>query len=458
MKQKAKRFCIGIIAAVMLITFSACTVEGPNDNFVTPNRTPDPTPRDLRGIITISGYRSAEYDESLMGYIGEIALEYLGLEVQYDDQYTEEEYFSTLDARIASGDIGDVYLVRDDQIASLAESGKILDLTDYLNSFYSYEPYEKVEMSETVFPAAYQSAMYNGKLYMVPTEYNHKFVFLNYDMLREAGVSKIPDDKWTWDDFKTYADAVTAHGGKIIMDYTDYAIWGSFVKGFGGSLRETTVAEDGSIQEGTAVSLTGNNTLAGLNELVSFVKNHNVEKELGSLDMSQVGLAVVDRYEMGMWKNSTESEYFDWSLVDYEWDFMHFPRFETHSVGAHSVGFVVSSDFTDAEAERRDLAANVAMYALFTAPSRAYVNSGEIVPAQKSVSEEKFWREYPVKGKNTSVFTNYYTSDFSASLTSVFSLSVANKLTIGNAVEQAANGADLAGLLRSIQNSANAAQ
>ena len=166
MKHKVRKLCIGIVTAVMLITFASCTVDVGGGNFATANRTPDPTPRDLRGIITISGYRSSEYDESLMAYIGEISLAYLGLEVQYDDQYTEEEYFATLEDRIASGDIGDVYLVRDDQIAALAESGKILDLTDYLNSFYNYDPYEKVDIADTVFPAAYQSAMYNGKLYI----------------------------------------------------------------------------------------------------------------------------------------------------------------------------------------------------------------------------------------------------------------------------------------------------
>lgn len=448
MIQKIKSVGICLLAAVLLCSFAACQVQNSGGNFATANRTPDPTPRDLRGTITVSGYRSGTYDESFMAYIGEISLAYLGLEVQYDDQYTEEEYFSTLDARIASGEIGDIYLVRDDQMASLAESGKILDLTEYLGNLYSYDPYQKVEIADTVFPAANQAAMYNGKYYMVPTEYDHKFVFLNYDMLRAAGISKVPNDKWTWEDFKTYADAVSNYGGKIVMDYTDYAIWGAFINGFGGSVAES----DGS------VNLTGENTLAGLKELVSFVQNHNVEKELGTLDLSQVGLAVVDRYEMGLWKNSKDSDYFDWNLVDFEWDLMHFPRFSTHSVGAHTVGFVVSSSFGEEESERKDLAVNVAMYALFSAASKAYVGDGEVVPANIRVSEEKFWREYPVKGKNTSVFTNYYNSDFSASLTAAFPLSVANALTVGNAVEQAAKGADLTGLLRSVQSSANAAR
>lgn len=456
MRDFLRKVIVSLLAIILVFSFAACSGEtDPSTIYETANRSPNPTPMDLRGEIKISGYKSSSFDDSLMDYIAEVTLEYTGLEVVYDYNYTEEEYFATLDERIASGDIGDVYMVRDTDVAKLAEAGKIVDLSEEAANFYDYSNsgYEKVEVSEVLFPAAYTAGTYNGKLYMIASEYNHKYVYLNYDLLKEAGIDDVPDDKWTWEDFKTYADAISAKGGKIVMDYTDYAIWGAFVNGAGGSVFKTD--EEGNVDY-SSVTLTDAASMAGLNELVSFVKNHNVIKELGDVDISTVGMAVIDRAEMGRWQNTETSEYFDWTLLNADWDFMHFPRFENHSVGAHSAGFVVknSSEMTE---EIRMLCSKVAMFTLFEDSCVAYIGDGEVVPANIAVSDMKFWREYPVKGKNTSVFTSYYTGDFCASLTPYMSLAAAEKMTVGSAVEQAVKGGNLSGSIASIQSAVNAA-
>ncbi len=453
MNKLIKKIAICLLSIILLVSFAACQEEIQGPAKVTASRTANPTPKDLRGQIRISGYRSAKYDDSLMDYIAQITLDYEGLEVEYDDNYTEEEYFATLDERVASGDIGDIYLVRDTDLAAYAEKNYILDLTDYAADFYDYSNsgYEKIEIGQEVFPAAYSGSQYNGRLYMIPCEYNHKYVFLNYTLLEQAGITEVPGDKWTWDTFKRYASAVTSAGGAIVMDYTDYAVWGAFIKGAGGSV--FAKQEDGSLNT-SRVSLTDSETLAGLNELTNFVRDNRVVKELGSLDIAKVGIAVIDRAEMGLWRNSAETEYFDWSVLDFDWDFMHFPRFATHSVGAHSVGFVVKNS-ASANEEHNELCARVAMYSIFNEACKAYIGDGEVVPANIEVSEMKFWREFPVKGKNTSVFTNYYNSDFSASLTSVMSLSAAKQMTVGAAIEQAKSGGNLMSLLQSIERTVN---
>ena len=455
MNKVFRKIIICLLCVMLLVSLAACETATTDLSLETASRTANPTPKDLRGIVTISGYRSGKYDDSIMDFIAQVALDYTGLEVEYDDNHTEEEYFATLDERIADGTIGDIYLVRDTDLASYAEKNYVLDLTDYADNFYDYSNsgYTKVEISEKVFPAAYSSAQYKGRLYMVPTEYNHKYVFLNYTLLEKAGINTVPSDKWTWDDFKAYASAVTAAGGSIVMDYTDYAIWGAFINGAGGSI--FPLDEEGT-PDTSRVSLTDDATLSGLNELVDFIRSNNVQTELGDLNLADVGIAVIDRFEMGLWQNTADEEYFDWSLVDFDWDFMHFPRFATHSVGAHTIGFAVKNT-ADSDDEHKELCANIALYMLFNLPSQAYTGNGEIVPANLKVSDMKFWREYPVKGKNTSIFTNYYTGDFAASLTSVMDLSAAKQMTVGDALAQAKDGADLTGLLKSIESSVNSA-
>ncbi len=453
MNKVFRKVIICLLSVMLLLSLVACDSEEDRNVAVTASRTANPTPKDLRGIVKISGYKSDQYDDSIMDFVAQVALDYTGLEVEYDYDYTEEEYFATLDERVKSGDIGDIYLVRDTDLASYAEQNYLMDLTDYAANFYDYSNsgYTKMNIADEVFPAAYSSSKYQDRLYMVPTEYNHKYVFLNYTLLEKAGVDTVPNDKWTWEDFKRYASAVTAAGGKIIMDYTDYAVWGAFINGAGGSI--FALNEDGTPNT-SRISLTDSATLSGLNELLSFVQSNGVETELGDLDLSDVGIAVIDRSEMGLWQNTEESEYFDWNLVDFDWDFMHFPRFTTHSVGAHTIGFAVKNS-ADSSDEHKELCANLALYMLFDSPAEAYTGDGEIVPANIKVSDKKFWREYPVKGKNTSVFTNYYSSDFSASLTAVMNLSAAKQMTVGSALAQAKDGADISSLLRSIESAVN---
>ena len=455
MNKVFKRIIICLLSVILIVSFAACQKDGDGGKtaLVTASRTANPTPKDLRGIIRISGYRSAKYDDSIMDYIAQVALDYDGLEVEYDDSYTEEEYFATLDERIADGTIGDLFLVRDTDLASYAETNRILDLTDYAADFYDYSNsgYKKVSVSDVVFPAAYASSQYQGRLYMVPTEYDHKYIFLNYSMLREAGIDSVPGDKWTWDDFCTYAAAITAVGGKIVMDYTDYAVWGAFINGFGGSV--FPVDEEGN-PDLSRVQLTDDATVSGLTALTDFVKKNNVQTSLGDTELADVGIAVIDRSEMNRWQNTAESVYFDWDLVDFDWDFMHFPRFTTHSVGAHTIGIAVKNS-GDTNEERNELAACVALYMIFELPAKAYTGNGEVVPANIRVGDMKFWREYPVRGKNTSVFTSYYTSDFSASLTAVMNRKAAELMTVSQAVDQAKAGADLKGLLSAIETSVN---
>ena len=91
MNKIFRKIIICLLSVMLLVSLAACdkTPQG-NSGLVTASRTAPPTPKDLRGIVKISGYRSAKYDDSIMDFIAQVALDYPGLEVEYDDNYTEE--------------------------------------------------------------------------------------------------------------------------------------------------------------------------------------------------------------------------------------------------------------------------------------------------------------------------------------------------------------------------------
>ena len=68
----------------------------------------------------------------------------------------------------------------------------------------------------------------------------------------------------------------------------------------------------------------------------------------------------------------------------------------------------------------------------------------------------KFWREYPLEGKNTSVFSLFSSNDYTAFLTPFINYDASLEFTVGDAVKAAAEGRkDLRDSLQKIQDAVN---
>ena len=86
---------------------------------------------------------------------------------------------------------------------------------------------------------------------------------------------------------------------------------------------------------------------------------------------------------------------------------------------------------------------------------------GYKVPAVVSANSMKFWREYPLSGKNTSVFSLYSENDYPAVLTSFMSwnasLEVKDAIAdVFDAYTQDSTMTHIDELLQTIQDAANA--
>ena len=232
MFKKLRFTIIWILAIALLVSFAGCSGNGSDEDENRPSSSSNPVPEDLAGNITISAYKNYENDNDLFMFVQTYALQYPSVDVQIDAEYSYDEYFATLDERIARGETGDVVLISSEQLPEYVENGWILDLSSDAEGIIDYTStsFDRLYPSEEYMKAAYDASLYEGRMYMCPVEYLNQVVILNLDLLEAAGIEDpVPPDNWTWDDLYEYAQKLSESGVEtpVLRNYTDYAIWGA---------------------------------------------------------------------------------------------------------------------------------------------------------------------------------------------------------------------------------------
>lgn len=452
--KRSYRMILILLAFVLTCSFAACSSEtekkedGNSDIIQKEN----PEPADYVGMITFSTYRTDENDMSAFNFIQAYNMKYPGVEIKLDNSLSREEYFATLDARIQSGDIGDVFMIDDSRMAKYADTGLIANLSPYLEELIDYDTYKKLSPSELLLPAAYEASLYEGRMYMCATEYNNRFVFLNLSVIAEAGLS-VPADLWTWTDLMEYAQQISGFCDyPLSVPYDDYAVWGAFARSFGTSVYQTLDVELNS----KSLNLTDPAVVNGLMELADLIYtygNVKTSEEISAEELSSYGMIVASYADLIRWEAALKSG-------DFEWDLAHFPQWERtaadgtsvyyRSIGAEALGLAVHSktgaiaaapgddnykEEAELAQEKVDMSAHLALFALVESAAVDFAGSGHRVPAMKAVNSMKFWREYPVSGKNSAVFSYYSGSDFAGVLTSFLPVQAAEELDIGTLMD-----------------------
>ena len=509
MFNKLRIALICMLAVVMAVSFIGCSGSKDKDKDESSSGKANPVPEDLAGSIIISSY-NAKYtaedpygedenndnDNDLFMFTQSFALQYPSVDVQLDATLGYEDYFNTLDSRIESGDIGDVVLISSDKLPEYVEKGWIVDISNEANGVTDFTDsnFGKLYPSKVYMQAAYDASMYDGRLYMCPVEYLNQVVILNLDLLKAAGIENpVPSDSWTWDDLLSYAGALRESGVEtpILMNYNDYSIWGAFAQSFGGSIYNDVSFADKTVE----LNLTDPNVIEGLKYFAdNFLRTGYVDnkqtKDVRGEDLSKYGIIVADHSDVVKWQNylavDTED---DPDAVVFDWEFAHFPGFASEdgtvykNIGVKTLGFAVinrevvkSSDYTtdfdksdeELEEEAKEIANTIklskslALYAMVKEAAVAYAGDvGYKVPAVVSANSMKFWREYPLSGKNTSVFSLYSENDYPAVLTSFMSwnasLEVKDAIAdVFDAYTQDSTMTHIDELLQTIQDAANA--
>lgn len=97
-----------------------------------------------------------------------------------------------MNARISSGDIGDVFAFSADQIYRLVSYHTLVSLDGYA-SHLKYD-------FGAICSAAYDAGCYKGRLYMVSSEHTRPAFIVNLESLSEEGLD-LPANDWTWEEF-----------------------------------------------------------------------------------------------------------------------------------------------------------------------------------------------------------------------------------------------------------------
>lgn len=475
--RTVRNICLLLIVAIAVSLFAACGNKGDADKTSGPDayRTPKPSPKELGGIVTLSTYRTANNDTSAFMFIQEYVMQYPGVEINNDNELSYEEYFATLDSRVEDGTIGDVFLVDSDRLADYVEKGYVMDLSPYLTGLVEYTSgnFKKLYPDSDIFNAAYKDALYENRLYMIPTEYENKAVLINLELFAQAGL-EVPSDKWTWDDVLECAKALKEIGvdAPVAMDYTDFSVWGAFALGGGGELFKVVNEKTGE----TALNLTDPKVSKGLKTLSEeFIGGGYVSdktpSEMTSEEVRKTGIVVISHADLQNWLDLLRDETFSW-------EFAHFPRFKNDddaknafyfNIGVKTLGLAVRvrdydpEEYSDSDVlMENEIRVQLALYALVPEAAVALAGTtGFRVPALISANNKRFWREYPVAGKNTSVFSLYNAFDYPATLPASMLIDAAGELgeSVGEAIKTYASdpsSVSLDDLLQKIQDNTNA--
>ncbi|MFI6943638.1 ABC transporter substrate-binding protein [Streptomyces sp. NPDC050418] len=137
-----------------------------------------------------------------------------------------ENYTTTLTTQIAGGKSPDLAWLFENSAADFVSSGALAEV--------------RIKDEKDVLPSAKKIWEQDGKLYAYPFSTSPFGVFVNTDMLKEAGqpapAELIEQGKWTWDEVSKLGAAVhdkTGKTGMVIRDF-DYKMWDNLAQYWGG--------------------------------------------------------------------------------------------------------------------------------------------------------------------------------------------------------------------------------
>ena len=396
MKHVIKTCCALLLVAAMCLTLFACnpgrdvTITVPPDEKIVPTG-------DVKFTCSIS---TLTEEDAANAFIEAFESKYPGVSV------TKDYNPGNVPARIASGEIGDVFHFTEEETYNYAVTQKaLLPLNQYIKPL-------GIDTS-TVYTGVYALGQVEGQLYMVPRDYKHIIMVYNRSALKADGLED-PKDGWTWDEFKSYCTQLTktdAADSKVYtqvganLNYTWDPVYVSFLEGWGGTWVDT---------EEKVINLTDEKVRTGVEELLNFAKTGAIKPE-GMSDMSAYSNVTDDKYVFRtMVYPQIVSVGQNYDNLGIEWDFVSFPAFPTHKVGTGCSGFGVYKYTKNPNA-----AAALALFFLDKEGQTAYHSQeGGSVPLVKELAEADFWRYADSAGtendwsqKNYNAFVSFPEAD-----------------------------------------------
>lgn len=127
------------------------------------------------------------------------------------------DYFTLLQAGIASGDAPDVFELNYENFVTYAANGTLLDLSGLVSADAPF------------YPRALEAFSYEGAQYALPATFSNVLLFYNADLFDQAGL-EYPTDEWTWADAGEAAAAIRALGDDTWGVFSPVQFWEFYKK------------------------------------------------------------------------------------------------------------------------------------------------------------------------------------------------------------------------------------
>jgi multiple sugar transport system substrate-binding protein len=127
------------------------------------------------------------------------------------------DYFTLLQAGIASGDAPDVFELNYENFVTYAANDTLLDLGELMNADAPF------------YPRALEAFSYKGTQYALPATFSDVLLFYNADLFDKAGI-EYPTKDWTWTDAVTAAKAIRALGDDTWGLFSPVQFWEFYKK------------------------------------------------------------------------------------------------------------------------------------------------------------------------------------------------------------------------------------
>lgn len=275
------------------------------------------------------------------------------------------DYFTLLQAGVASGDAPDVFELNYENFVTYAANGALLDISGLTSADAPF------------YPRALEAFQYDGQQMALPATFSTVLLFYNADLFDEADIA-YPTPEWTWDDAIVAAEAIGALGDDTWGLFSPTQFWEFYKK----------AAQNGDCSffnaEMTESTINSSACVSTLEMMVSFMDNGLMPTaaELSGVSDSELflsgnlGMLVTGIWMFGAFQDAT-----------FEWDVQIEPAINQHAHHFFANGVAVSATTEHSEA--------AAAWAAFMASSETAANvrveSGWELPA---LNEPAYFEAY----------------------------------------------------------------
>ena len=384
-----------VFISLLFIFSIGCDTGEVHDGDLPPDYTAN-----ITGHITVSYPMHLATDEESKLSLNNFARSFM---LKYDQATVSIDFsdYSNKEVRIASGDIGDVYFMGEEETYTNAIThSAIMPLDAYLEIL-------GIDVSN-VYSGIYNLGLADAKLYMVPRDHNHIILYYNVNALDEQGLNT-PQDDWTWEEFKGYCKKLTKEnddGTYSQIGAAWHVTWGPnlipFLEGWGGKWFDSVNKKVSFVSD--------ENVLKGFSELINAIEDGLVFPQAASGNWTRKYTRLEQDdcvFLVGVYPSiySVGQQY---AAKGVKWNIANWPQFPVHRVGTGATGFGVYN-----RTKRPDTAAAFVLYLFTDEGQRAYHDQiGGSVPLTKNLAQEDFWRiPYPKEEINYDAFISFPEAD-----------------------------------------------